>query len=320
MLAERDTAFYTGPGIRLVATVTIPDGLQRGEQRPGIVIAHGFGGIKELILPDFARSFASAGYIALRFDYRGFGGSDGPRFRLIPLEQVEDIRNAVTFLANVVPECDGRVGAYGNSFGGTNVLYAAALDQRIQCVVASVAPGNGERWLRSLKPHWAWNVFKRRVAADRVRRVQTGQSEIVEADEIYTPDPRTHQWHQDVLREFPERAYELPLETAGAIIEYQPEEVVERISPRPALFIGLPDDDVAPYDGIVELYRRAGEPKTLEVLPGLHHHDILQGEPFEQVNRWAIDWYRKYLPIHQSDPAASVISAPRIAELKAPAT
>lgn len=295
MVVEREVSFYTGNGVRLAATISLPDDLVAGERRPGIVVAHGFGGVKELILPAIARTFAQAGYVALRFDYRGFGESDGPRWRLIPLEQVEDIRSAVTFLG-ALPECDGRVGAYGTSFGGANVVYAAALDRRIRCVVAAVAPGNGERWLRSLRPHWQWNAFRRRVAADRVRRAQTGKSEIVEVDEIYTPDPNTHEWHLEVLREFPERFYQLPLETADAIMEYRPEDVVDRIAPRPVLFIGLPDDDVVSFDGLYELFQRAGQPKRLEVLGGLHHHDIYKGEPFERVMAWALEFYRESLP------------------------
>ena len=42
-----------------------------------------------------AKALNAAGYVALVFDYRGFGDSEGPRHRLIPQEQVDDARKAL---------------------------------------------------------------------------------------------------------------------------------------------------------------------------------------------------------------------------------
>ena len=38
--------------------------------------------VKELLLPAFAEYFANAGCVAMTFDYRGFGGSEGEPGRL----------------------------------------------------------------------------------------------------------------------------------------------------------------------------------------------------------------------------------------------
>jgi len=63
-------------------------------------------------LPQVATAFTEAGYVTLTFDYRGFGTSEGPRWRLIPMEEVEDIRNAITFLQSR-PEVDKEKLVYG---------------------------------------------------------------------------------------------------------------------------------------------------------------------------------------------------------------
>ena len=119
-MEQRVVHFYS-EGSRLEGDIFLPDDLRSGEQRPGIVLCHGFTGLRELVLPDYAKVFAAAGYVALSFDYRGFGGSEGEKWRLLPLEQVDDIRNAITFL-QAQDEVDAeRIGIWGTSFGGGHV-------------------------------------------------------------------------------------------------------------------------------------------------------------------------------------------------------
>ena len=67
------------------------------------------------------------GYVALRFDMRGCGESDGEFGRIICLEQVEDTKAAHAWLSNR-PEVDpGRIGALGSSFGAAVSVYTAGV-------------------------------------------------------------------------------------------------------------------------------------------------------------------------------------------------
>jgi alpha-beta hydrolase superfamily lysophospholipase len=299
-IMEREVAFYSS-GFRLVGDIRVPGDVAPGERRAAIVLCHGFGGIRQLILPTLAATLANAGYVVFRFDHRGFGASEGPRWRLIPLEQVEDIRNAITFLS-LQPEVDrSRIGLYGTSFGGGNAVYVAGIDDRVQCAVAAVPVGNGERWLRGLRRYWEWKAFLVRIDDDRARRVATGESEMVDSDEIMVPDPESDAWHEEVLQQFPERAYRLPLESAEAVIEYRPEDVVHRIAPRPVLFIHAGDDDLVPPEMSQRLYERAGQPKRLVVIPGVKHHSIYEGQPYQQVMSAAMDWFGVHLPPGRSE-------------------
>jgi len=85
-----------------------------------------------------------AGINMLLFDYRGFGGSEGEKWRLIPLEQIDDIRNAISFF-EAQPQVDPeRIGLWGTSFGGANAPYAAAVDSRVKAVVGQVGFGDGD--------------------------------------------------------------------------------------------------------------------------------------------------------------------------------
>lgn len=69
-------------------------------------MAHGFTGVKEQYLDDFAMAFSISGFVVLLFDNRNFRASDGePRQEIDPIQQVRDYRHAITF-ACTLPEVD----------------------------------------------------------------------------------------------------------------------------------------------------------------------------------------------------------------------
>ncbi|HEX4209705.1 MAG TPA: alpha/beta fold hydrolase [Candidatus Binataceae bacterium] len=140
-MTQRTVNFFS-EGTKMEGDLFLPADLKSGAQRPAVVLCHGFTGVRSMILGDYAKVFADAGFIALTFDYRGYGGSEGTRRRLIPLEQIDDIRNAISFV-ETLPEVDpARIGLWGTSFGGANAPYAAALDARIRAVVGQVGFGD----------------------------------------------------------------------------------------------------------------------------------------------------------------------------------
>src|SRR2546421_12436564 len=110
----------------------IPDDLLTGERRPAIVMAHGFSAVKEMYLDAFAEVFVAAGFVTLVFDYRYQGASEGePRGRIIPAEQHEDYRNAITWVS-LRPEVDAsRICGLGSSYTGAPVLTPHQLYYRI---------------------------------------------------------------------------------------------------------------------------------------------------------------------------------------------
>ncbi|HBY55858.1 MAG TPA: hypothetical protein DEG23_03485, partial [Coxiellaceae bacterium] len=75
----------------------------------------------------------------------GFGGSGGEPGRLVPKLQVEDIKNAISFLSSVDEVDSGRIGLWGTSYGGANAIVAASEDKRIKCLCIQLAFGDGER-------------------------------------------------------------------------------------------------------------------------------------------------------------------------------
>src|SRR5437899_512585 len=157
-MEERVT--FVSDGLKLTGVLHVPDRRGPRERRPAFLVLHGFGSNKDSGgSVATAKMFTSFGYAALRFDMRGCGESEGVRGRVICLEQVEDTRSALTFLA-ARPEIDpDRIGAMGASFGAAVAVYTAGVDQRVAACVSAGGWGDGEKKFR--KQHESPEAWKR---------------------------------------------------------------------------------------------------------------------------------------------------------------
>jgi pimeloyl-ACP methyl ester carboxylesterase len=289
---------FFSAGYRLDGLLYTPKDLAPGERRPGVVLLPGYTYLKTMVMPDIAKALNAAGYVAMVFDYRGFGDSEGPRHRLIPLEQVDDARAALTFLADQPQVDPARLAVAGISLGAAHAVAAAAIDLRIAAAVALEPPGDCERWLRSLRRHWEWAQFQEQLASDRTRRARTGVSQRVDPLEIVVPDPDSRAFLEQVAAEFPQMRCELPLESAEALVEYRPEMLAERIAPRPLLLVHGEADRLVPIEESRRIAARAGQGSRLESIPGMGHFDwVMPGSPgFRRVADLVIEFLDESLP------------------------
>jgi Acetyl esterase (deacetylase) len=66
----------------------------------------------------------------------------------LPRRQVEDTRNALTFLAQHPAVDPARIGVIGSSFGGAVAIYTGGVDARVAAVISNGGWGDGERKFR----------------------------------------------------------------------------------------------------------------------------------------------------------------------------
>lgn len=290
--------FYS-EGVKVVGDWYGAEGAASAARRPVVVLCHGFTGVKGMVLPAVGARLAQAGYHALAFDYRFFGESGGePRGRIIPLEQVRDIRAAITYV-QTRPEVDpDRVALWGTSFGGANVVYTTAHDARVKCVVANIGVMRGARWLRSLRGPEPWYQLLDRIEADRRQRVLTGEISEVNPFEIMPVDSQTVPFIREHWADVPNLPRRITFETAEAVMEYDPQGVIDRISPRPLLMLAVERDQIVPNEETIAAFVDAKEPKKLAWLPRhLGHWGAYVGEGFELVMAETLAWYRQWLPV-----------------------
>jgi dipeptidyl aminopeptidase/acylaminoacyl peptidase len=291
------TVSFYSEGTRLSGDLFLPTDLKPDEKRPGIVLCHGYTGVRNLYLPDTAKALTDVGYVVLTFDYKGWGDSDGPKSRLSPYGRVIDSQSALTFLgAQSMVDAD-RLGIYGTSYGGATVVWTAAVDPRVKAVVSVVGIGHGHRWMRSVRRPDEFADMLKLSEADRIRRVTTGESQFAERSEILLPDRQSAELAAAARRGNPGAVSAIPLEFIDDTLGFHPEWIVDKISPRPVLFITSDDDRLVPPDESESLYAHAKEPKKLIVLKGWGHYEVYAGEAFRQVIEPTIAWYRQYLPV-----------------------
>lgn len=123
MIVEREVEFQS-QGVTCRGLFVRP---QSGAPAPLVVLGHGLGGVYEMRLDAYARTFAKAGYAALTFDYRRFGRSDGhPRHWLVREHQQQDFEAALDFGKTLEGVDATRVIICCTSLGGGHVTDIAS--------------------------------------------------------------------------------------------------------------------------------------------------------------------------------------------------
>ncbi len=294
-MQQESVSFYS-EGVRLEGDLYRPGGLDPSERRAGIVLCHGYTGVKSLYLPDNAQALAAAGYVVLAFDYKGWGASEGPRTRLAPFSRIADVHAALSFLGTRPGVDRARLGLYGTSYGGATAIWAAALDQRARCVVSVVGVGDGRRWMRSVRRPDEWHDLLTRAEEERDSAVVSGESGLAERDEILLQDRESAALSAAARADNPDAVSTVPLSFIDETLSFHADWVVGRIAPRPVLFITTDDDRLVPPAESEALYARAGEPKKLVILEGYGHFDVYAEPAFGEVMAATLEWYAEHLP------------------------
>ena len=114
-------------GVRLAATLYMPDGAKAGEKLPALLEYLPYRKDDGTAAGDYPKHayFARRGYISVRVDIRGFGASEGvpPEREYSEQEQV-DGEQVIAWLAHQ-PWSNGNVGMFGISWGGFTALQMA---------------------------------------------------------------------------------------------------------------------------------------------------------------------------------------------------
>lgn len=101
---------------------------------PVLIVCHGAGEFKENYF-EMCEWLGASGIASLAMDMHGHGASGGERFIVRMKEWVPDIRAALDFLAAHPRTRDCAVGAFGLSSGGTAILEAAIVDNRLKALI-----------------------------------------------------------------------------------------------------------------------------------------------------------------------------------------
>lgn len=184
-----------------------------------------------------------------------------PHGPLQPLDQVEDLRNGISYLESRPEVAAGSIGLWGTSFAGGVVLYAAAVDRRPKAVVAQMPIVHGGRWVRSLRSSADWEDLLRRLDEER-RRVYNGEppqriklSGRAHSDDfaVMPGDDEQAAHFANLKRTQSTWREDVTLQSLEHVIDFRPMDVVAEIAPRACCLIAAAGaDPVLPLDQILE--------------------------------------------------------------------
>lgn len=291
-----EKVIFFSDGLKVKGIFYLPTNYRLEKKVPGIVICGGYTSEKEGRSAQVVPPLTKAGFACLIFDYRGWGESDGERGRLICLEQVEDIKNATSYLLQRDEIEKDKVGILGLSLGGSHVVSAGAEDPRVRYVVAMYGVGDGGRWLRGMRTLVEWREFQEEIEKDKLERVKTGKSKRWDSLDIMRLSEREKEAYLSTHKKV-----EISLSSAESFMLYKPESVAKQISPRPIFFIHTESELLVPYEETVSMFNRAGEPKDLWIIPKSlvkMHFDIYKSPgPLDEVMKVVTNWMKKKIEV-----------------------
>jgi fermentation-respiration switch protein FrsA (DUF1100 family) len=280
---------------------------ERGEAPyPAIVMAGGWCYVKELVQPHYAQFFVNAGFAVLLFDYRNFGSSDGTRRQHIdPAMQIEDYRNAISYLETREDVDPLRLGVWGLSYSGGHALVLAAVDPRVKCVVSQIPVVDGYRNMRRVHGTMGFRRFEQLLLADRRRRFTTGEGgtlphavEDPVVDVSTWPFPETYATFKQ-LKQSEAPAYEnlSTIESAELLMSYSVAPFLPRILDVPTLVIVAENDDLTLWDLEIETYNAIPTSKKRLITIGGSTHMTLYSDRrlLQQAGTAAAEWFSEQL-------------------------
>jgi predicted acyl esterase len=272
---------------------------------PAVVMAGGWCYVKELIQPEYAKYFVDAGYACLILDYRRFGGSTGqPRQHLVPEDQQEDYKNAISYLETLEGIDGDRIGIWGISYSGGHVLAVGATDPRVKCIVSNIPVVDGYVTMRNCHGAMKFRELEAHLLEDRRKRASSGEHGIIGMsghpdDGLFTwPFPEVRPVFEKLkATSAPAHEHWNTVASVEYLLGYSVYTLALRIINTPTLMIVADHDDITQWDKEIEVFHSIPSvDKKLVVVGGTTHMTLYSDlNRLEVAASEAAAWFKAHL-------------------------
>jgi cephalosporin-C deacetylase-like acetyl esterase len=272
---------------------------------PTIVMAGGWCYVKEIVMPHYAEHFVGAGFAVLMFDYRHLGASDGmPRQHIDPWRQIEDYRNALSFL-ETIPDVDAdRIGVWGISYSGGHVLIIGAIDERVKFVISNIPVVDGWRNMRRSHGETRFRTLQDRILQDRRDRFANSDKAGNFPMSVADPARELSTWpYPEIERVFAQiKEAEAPLhehystiDSTEMLLQYTVFPYLGRVTHMPLLMLVAEGDDITLWDMEIEAFNGLKtNRKELFVIPEASHMSLYSSKTrLEIAGAATVDWLER---------------------------
>lgn len=134
-IGGKNEVSFQSEGTRIAGHLFIPENYNEKGNYRAIVVITPASGVKEQTAGIYATKLAKKGFIALAFDHRTYGESGGmPRGMENAPMKVEDIKNAISFIATVPGVDRTKIAELGICSGAGYSIQTACFDARVKSV------------------------------------------------------------------------------------------------------------------------------------------------------------------------------------------
>ena len=270
-------------GTNIVGNLFTPKNYENGGKLPAIIVVGPATSVKEQVAGTYAEKLAEKGFIALAFDHRSYGESDGePRSTEDTFRKSEDIRSAVSFVRSLEDVDKERIGALGICAGAGYLVQTATGEKRIKAVATvsgtlamkgTIAAAGGEAILK--------------MAGD-ARQLYDETGKITYVPPIAEPTAESNQFAREAYDyyvgnqdQYPTWQNQIDVSSFANLAALDIATIVSSLTPTPVLFIAGSSAVTGPLSQTA--YDNAKEPKELFWVDGATHMSMYHNE--EHINQ-----------------------------------
>src|SRR5258705_2039665 len=283
-----EAVIIPAPGFNLGATITRP--AAAAGRLPAVVL---IGGVESddrdgtafgvPILANLAAGISQAGFLAVRYDKRGYGQSGGRRESATISDLSDDLRAIVKWLSDRKDVDSKRIVVLGHGEGAWLALLAASRDRRIAGVISVDAPSTtGAELALEQQQH----------ALDRLKATPAERQQKIDLQKKVQAAVLSGKGWEDVP---PDLRKQADTPWTQSVLSFDPARVIEDVR-QPMLFLHAELDRQIPVthvERLVDLARKESKSKSVEVVTirGVNHLLVpaVTGEPDEYSSLGELD-------------------------------
>ncbi|MFY5855690.1 alpha/beta hydrolase [Acinetobacter baumannii] len=264
-----------------------------------IIMAHGFAGLRQFKLIQYAQRFAQAGYAVILFDYRYWGGSTGkPREMISINSQLEDWKTMIQYASTCKFIDNRRIVLWGTSLSGGYALSLASELKNIQAIMVQIPYVDGaetaklyplQRYPQALKLS-SQDYMGSKMGLNPKRLPVVDQYKL-----CFMPTADGYYGYLSIVNPDYYWSGEVPARVFFNLMRYRPIQLVRQIN-IPVLFIAAQHDSLIPIESSREAATNIA-PFVSYHEWDMKHFDIYHGSWFEKAVTTQLEFLHQHIGV-----------------------
>ncbi|MCA4375179.1 alpha/beta hydrolase [Acinetobacter baumannii] len=264
-----------------------------------IIMAHGFAGLRQFKLIQYAQRFAQAGYAVILFDYRYWGGSTGkPREMISINSQLEDWKTMIQYASTCKFIDNRRIVLWGTSLSGGYALSLASELKNIQAIMVQIPYVDGAETAK-LYPLQRYPQALKLSSQDymgSIMGLNPKRLPVVDQYKLcFMPTADSYYGYLSIVNPDYYWSGEVPARVFFNLMRYRPIQLVRQIN-IPVLFIAAQHDSLIPIESSREAATNIA-PFVSYHEWDMKHFDIYHGSWFEKAVTTQLEFLHQHIGV-----------------------